>query len=619
MQSDNPETGPNNVTYRQLFSRFPKLWRFMRHYRLYIVVLLALNLVRVVLVSIPPLVTTYLIDEVVPKKDVFSLNILIGLVIVLFVSAAALRMTNIYIRAHLGAHITYDIRRDLYNALLCQSPVFYAKRATGEVTSRLNNDVKAVQYLASEAVFELTGTFLQIFVSLCFLFYLSWKVAAVILVLALFMYVCVSINMFFHKKLRKRISERWGKLLGFLQEVIANIRIVKAFCAETREETRHLQKSRQIIIDSIKMGIVGRMFWVIGTLFGNLILVSSIVFGVYLISRGEVTVGLIFAFVFYINNFLMPVFGLSGTITQIVSSFVSVDRIHTYIEAVNPIVVKENPVILTDPKGELSFRDVSFRYDEDAQTALKGVSLDISEGESVAFVGHSGAGKTTMMNIILRYYDPTEGAVLYNDVDLRDLDLDAYRENISIVFQNSVLFNDTILDNLRYAKEDATLEEVDAACRDANIDEFVHSLPQEYDTVVGERGVKLSGGQRQRLCIARGILKNPRILLLDEATASVDSISENRIQQALDKIMKDRTTILIAHRLSTTTHVDRIYVLDDGRIVETGTHDHLLGAGGMYYRLWMNQVKKERIRAGLLTRAEMVSGSDIVSGRGTVP
>ncbi len=583
------------VTYKQLFHRFPKLWQFMRAYRRLIVVLLVLNLIRLILISIPPLVMTYIIDEAVPKKDLFSVNILIGLVAVLFVTTAILRMTNIYIRSYLGAHITYDIRKALYNALLYQSPVFYAKRATGEVTSRLNNDVRAVQFLASQAIFELTGTLLQILISLGFLFYLSRKVTAIILGLTIIMYVCVTINMNYHKKLSKRISERWGKMLGFLQEVISNIKIVKAFCAETREETRHLQKSRPIIEDNIKLGVVGRMFWVIGTLFGNLILVSSIVFGVYLISQGEVTVGLLFAFVFYINNFMMPIFGLSGTVTQIVSSFVSVDRIHTYMEAPNPIIVKPDAHIIPSPVGALSFENVVFRYDSESDAALNGVSLEIADGESVAFVGHSGAGKSTMMNLILRYYDPVEGVVSFNGVDLADLDLDFYRDNISIVFQNSVLFNDTILDNLKYSKEDATLDEVEKACEDANIADFIHSLPEGYETVVGERGVKLSGGQRQRMCIARGILKNPRVLLLDEATASVDSISENRIQAALDKIMKDRTTIIIAHRLTTIIHVDRIFVFDAGRIVETGSHRELLGRDGIYTELWANQMKEREL------------------------
>ena len=201
-----PKKGEFNVSYKQLFGRLPRLWRFMRSYRPHISALLFLNLLRVFLISIPPLVTTFIIDEVVPKKDLFSLNLLIGLVVILFIAAAALRMTNIYIRAHLGAHITYDIRKALYNALLHQSPLFYAKRATGEVTSRLNNDVKAVQYLASQALFDLTGTFLQIFVSLGFLFYLSWKVSTLIIVLTALMYVGVSINMSFHKRFRKRIS-----------------------------------------------------------------------------------------------------------------------------------------------------------------------------------------------------------------------------------------------------------------------------------------------------------------------------------------------------------------------------------------------------------------------------
>ena len=213
-----------DVTYKQLFHRLPKLWRFMRTYRKHIIVLLTLNLIRLLLISIPPLVTTYIIDEVIPKKDLFSVNILVGLVALLFITAAVIRMTNIYIRAYLGAHITYDIRKALYNALLNQSPEFYSKRASGEVTSRLNNDVRAVQFLASQALFDLTGTFLQIFISLGFLFYLSRKVTIVILCLTIVMYICVTINMNFHKRLRKRISERWGKLLGFLQEVISNIK-----------------------------------------------------------------------------------------------------------------------------------------------------------------------------------------------------------------------------------------------------------------------------------------------------------------------------------------------------------------------------------------------------------
>ena len=288
----------------------------------------------------------------------------------------------------------------------------------------------------------------------------------------------------------------------------------------------------------------------------------------------------------------MPIFGLSGTITQIVSSFVSVDRIHTYMEAPNPVVVKPDAITIENPEGRIGFENVVFRYDDNSEPALDGVSLDIADGESVAFVGHSGAGKSTMMNLILRFYDPTQGTVTFNGVDLRELDLDFYRENISIVFQNSVLFNDTILNNLKYSMEDATLAEVEKACRDANIDDFVHSLPDEYNTVVGERGVKLSGGQRQRMCIARGILKNPKILLLDEATSSIDSISENRIQAALDTIMKDRTTIIIAHRLTTVIHVDRIFVFSEGRIVETGNHTELLERGGLYSELWVNQMKE---------------------------
>ena len=569
------------------------------------------NLIALLIVSVPPLIFRHAIDELIPAKDMLSINILFVFVFVIYMANAGFRLANIYIRWYLGQHIGYDIRKKMLDVMLYQCQRFYSTRVTGEITSRLNNDVKAVGYLSSQAIFDLTSAMLQIGITLVFLFYLSWQLTLVIIGLSILMFICVVVNMNFHKKLRKRISEKWGKMLGFLQETIANIRVVKAFSAENKEASRHVQKSRELIKDNILSGVIQRVFWIIGIVFWNLFALASILFGVRLIAGGSMSLGVLFAFVIYIRSFFMPIFQLSNVVTNIIRSFISVDRIYEYIEAPNEIVTKKDSQSVHNEKGEIAFDRVSFSYSGDEKdNVLSDISLKIEDGESVAFVGPSGAGKSTLFNLIIRYFDPTQGKVLFNRRDLRDLDLDSYREHLSVVFQDALLFNDSIGNNVGYAKEGATQEEIERACKDAQILDFIQELPEGYETVIGERGVKLSGGQRQRLSIARAILKNPKILLLDEATSSVDSISENRIQGALDKIMQNRTTILIAHRLTTVINVDRICAIEDGRIVESGSHTELLAKEGLYHRLWTTQMKERGV-------AYSVSPSGIPDSQGT--
>jgi ABC-type multidrug transport system fused ATPase/permease subunit len=591
-----------NITYWQMLKRLPRVYAFMKKYNLLVIALVLINAARVLATAAPPLLIRYAIDELIPQRDVLLINILFGFAVLVYLTAGGFRMANTYIRWYLGGYMGYDIRKRLFDSLLVQSPRFYSKRASGEITSRLNNDVRAVEYLASQALFELTATFLQIAVSMGLLFYLSWKLTLVILALVVTMFAAVTVNMNAHKKVRKRISEKWGRILGFLQENMTNIKVVKAFCAENKEATRHTQKSRDYIKDSIRGGVIQRVFWLLGNLFWNLFVLGAIVVGVRYIGNGEISLGVLFAFVMYIRNFFMPIIGLSGTMTTIVRSFVSVDRIYTYMEAPNEVVNKPGASPPDPDRGDVVFENVHFAYDKDAEPALRGVSLSIPHGSAVAFVGHSGAGKTTMINMLLRYYDPQAGSIRVGGKDLRELDLDSHRRGLAVVFQDSLLFNDTILNNIRYAKPEATQDEVDKACRDACIYEFVQELPEGYQTIIGDRGLKLSGGQRQRLSIARAVLKNPRILLLDEATSSVDSISENRIQAALDKIMRDRTTIVIAHRLTTIVNVDRIFVFEAGKVVEEGSHRELLERGGVYYELWTTQMEEEaRLRRGITT------------------
>ncbi len=661
----------DNITYLQMLKRFPRLYAFMKRYKLLILGVLLMSFAQFSIVALPPLIIRYAIDEVIPAKDVVSINLLFGFIVFIYITSAGFRLANTYIRWYLGAHIGYDIRKKLFDSLLVQCQKFYAKRASGEITSRLNNDVRAVEYLASQALFEITSGFFQLAISAGFLFYLSWKLTVVVLGLTLVMFVFVTINMNQHKKLRKRLSEKWGRILGYLQETLANIRIVKAFCAERKEAIRHTQKSRSFIIDNIRSGIVMRLFWAIGILFFNLFTLATIVYGVSLLTGGEITLGLLFAFVMYIRNFFMPIFMLSGSMTTIVRSFISIDRIYTYTESHNEIVSKKDalePAYKRSDSGQamferreaprrsslgeairaasaaaetaavttsaassvsktsvptaseiaasyapyiLAFDSVKFNYEpEKEKEALRGITLAVRDGESIAFVGPSGAGKTTIINLLLRYYDPTRGRILLYGTDLRDLDLDAYRNGISVVFQDALLFNDTIRNNLKYAKEGATQEQIDQACRDACIYDFVTELPDGYETVIGERGIKLSGGQRQRLSIARAILKDPHVLLLDEATSSIDSVSENRIQAALDNIMASRTTIVIAHRLTTIINVDTIYVLSDGLIIEKGNHQELLAHAGLYRQLWTAQMKEGQQRAGTVEPDESSAPRD---------
>ncbi len=582
-----------DISYKQMLTRLPKLYRFMAKYKWLIMGLAFFDVISNLIITVPPLIIQYAVDEIIPLKDIFSLNIFFTSITILFIVFSGLFLGHIYIRWYLQYNIRKDIREKLFNALLLKSPVFYAKRVSGEITSRMNNDVGSVSYLASDAFFDFFNAFLKIFFSLSMLFYLSWKITIAVLVLIALQYVCVTVVMNFFKRYRKRTSEKWGRLLGYLQEVLSNIKIVMAFGNENYEASRHLKKSREYIRDSIKLGITNRMFEVLGTLFWHGFYVTIIVYGLNLLTGNEISLGVLIAFIMLVRNLFEPIFELSGTMIFVISAFVSIDRIYEYIEYPDELHIEQEPEQIDEKRGEIEFEDIVFRYEKEKnKLALNSVSIKIEDGKSVAIVGPSGAGKSTIVNLILRFYDPESGTVRFNGTDIRKLDIDSYRNKISIVFQDALLFNDTIMNNLKYADLDATREQVERACRDADILNFINELPMKFDTVIGERGLKLSGGQRQRLSIARALLKNPKILILDEATASIDSVSENVIQEAIEKIMGDRTTIIIAHRLTTIVGVDRIIVLENGKVAETGTHSELLAKHGVYHKLWTTQMKE---------------------------
>ena len=582
-----------DITYKQLITRIPKLYRFMAKYKWIILGLGFFDIISNFVSTLPPLIIQYCVDELIPLRDIFSLNIFFSLIIIIYIVISGLFLGHIYIRWYLQYNIRKDIREKLFNALLLKSPVFYSKRVSGEITSRMNNDVGSVAYLASDAFFDFLNTILKIVFTLLMLFYLSWQITLAMIVLIIIQYIFVSIIMNYFKKYRKRVSEKWGRLLGFLQEVLSNIKIVMAFGNENYESSRHLRKSREHIKDSIKLGITNRMFEVVATIFWHAFYITIIVYGLRLLTGNEISLGVLLAFIMLVRNLFEPIFGLSGTMIFTIAAFVSIDRIYEYIDYPDELDIADDPEDIDCSKGEIEFENVKFRYEKEKdKIALDGVSIKIKDGESVAIVGPSGAGKSTIINLILRFYDPESGTILFNGKRITNLDVDHYRKNISIVFQDALLFNDTIMKNITYADLNATKEQVEMACKDADILEFINELPLKFDTVIGERGLKLSGGQRQRLSIARALLKDPKILILDEATASIDSISENVIQEAIEKIMNDRTTIIIAHRLTTIVGVDRIIVMENGKVAETGTHSELLARHGVYHKLWTTQMKE---------------------------
>ena len=438
------------------------------------------------------------------------------------------------------------------------------------------------------------------------MFILDWRLALVALAVVPLMILPLSPvgrKMF---DIRKKTREKRDEIESITQETlsISGITLIKSFVRENFERMRFYKAGTELMALEIRLAMVGR--WFIASLMAMVIIGPAIVWlvGGWLAIAHAVTIGTIVTFVMYLGRLYGPASALAGVQVQIVSAFAVFERIFEYLDmepegiAARPSGADQPATVLRDPstssgqafRGEIVFDDVHFAYTPE-RTALDGISFRIPPGRMAAFVGPSGAGKTTITQLVPRFYDPQEGAIRVDGRDIRDLTLASLRENVGIVTQETYLFHDTIKANLLYAREDATEAEVIAAARAANIHDFVASLPDGYDTIVGERGHKLSGGERQRLAIARVLLKNPRILILDEATSALDSANEAAIQAALVPLMEGRTSLVIAHRLSTILDADVIFVVEDGRIAEHGTHGDLLARDGAYARLYWKQFR----------------------------
>jgi ATP-binding cassette subfamily B protein len=582
---DKPEVR-HRVDWKRMRALFAPYWAQQLTVLVCIVIASVLGLV-------PGFVTARIIDVAIPHRNVAELGLDVGLILASALVAAIVGVLQGYLNSVVGEGIMRDIRTQLVAHLHRMPLSFFTGTKTGEIMNRVSNDVDNVDNVVTGTLTSIVTNVVVIASTLVAMFLWNWRLALlsiVIVPLMIFPLGPVGRRMY---DIRKKTREKRDEIESITQETlsISGITLIKSFARETYERARFYDVGTRLMRLEIDLAMVGR--WFLASVTAMVIIGPAVVWfggGWYAIAGG-LQVGVIVAFVSFIQGRLYgPAAALAGIQVQIVSALAVFERIFDYLDMTPEEYGPPDAVALTDVRGDIAFENVTFAY-EPSRSVLDGISFRIAAGQAVAFVGPSGGGKTTITQLVPRFYDPQEGRVLIDGHEVRTIELETLRRNIGIVTQETYLFHDTIANNLRYGKPDATDAELQAAARSASIADFIASLPDGYQTVVGERGHKLSGGERQRLAIARVLLKDPRILILDEATSSLDSENEAAIQAALVTAMRGRTSLVIAHRLSTILAADTIFVVDGGRIVETGRHAELLARGGLYGRLYRTQFR----------------------------
>lgn len=495
-----------------------------------------------------------------------------------------------YLMGSVGQRAVADIRRKAFERLQVQPLSFFDKNPTGVIISRITNDISLVQSAVSDAFTAVLKDSLSVVGLIFYVFYTDWRLAALsFLVLPTVIYPIAT----FGRKLRKNSVQNqkaMAKFTTFLHETITGQRIVKAFAMEEYEHTRFTQENNSLLRVVLKRyrikALSSPMMEVIGGIMFGLI----IWYGGSTVISGAKTQGEFLSFMMALALLYNPIRSLNKENHNIQQGLGAAQRVFELIDRQPEIVDKPDAIALFAPQGKIEFENVTFKYEE--KPVLRNISLKINKNETVAIVGESGGGKTTLVNLILRFYDVTEGAIKLDGVDIRDITLDSLRRHVALVTQDVILFNDTIISNIIYGNE-PDMDKVEDAIRSAYAEGFVSKLPKKLDTTVGEKGIRFSGGQKQRIAIARALYKNAPILILDEATSALDTASETEVQKALDNLMKGRTTIVIAHRLSTVMNADRIIVLNNGSIAQEGTHKELVDVDGPYKHLYELQFRDE--------------------------
>lgn len=567
-----------------------RLVSLLKPYRKILALVVVLLIVGTLIELTPPLVQRRIIDEVIGYRDLSILGVLLVTLVGLYAAQQLLNIWDNYIRHKLGGKFILDLRVRLYEYLQKLSLAFFESTSTGELMSRVTNDVNALEHFITHGATFILVDLLRLAGTLGVLFWLNWQLTLFVSIPIPILALALRI---FNQKIQpvyRSIRARLGDINARLQDNLSGIQTIQAFGQENRELDRFANESEnyyQAVVRGIRYWSTFFPSMTFLTLLGNVIALGM---GAVYVVRGEMTLGTLTAIMVYLNYLYAPIRRLIDIDNIVQEAMAAGERIFELFDVSPQIHQGENALEFDQVTGRIEFKDVDFRYDT-GDMVLHCVNFVMQPGEIVALVGPSGAGKTSLASLICRFYDPIQGSILLDGVDLRQFDLLSLRKQVAVVLQDTFLFNSTIRDNLLYGKPEATHEEVLEAAKAAFAHEFISQLPKGYDSEIGERGVRLSGGQKQRIALARAVLADPRIIILDEATSSVDAEAEYLIQQALESVLKGRTALVIAHRLSTIQNADKIIALEEGRIVQIGSHHDLIKRAGLYSQLYQRQNK----------------------------
>lgn len=546
-------------------------------------------LINMLLSLAEPMLIRYAIDEGITKASLFIINAVGVSLLAIRLIGWLLGFLQIRLVNFTGQRILYELRQQLFDHLQKLSFRFFDGRPAGKIMSRITNDTNAIGELINGGLVTLLMEATHLVGIVVILLYWDWKLALMSFTVLPFLYLLVS-------RFRPKIEAAWSRsrktmsaINGNVNETVQGVRVVQAYSRQERNNRRFGEinlKNKTAFMRAVSLEC---MVWPLVELIGTLGTCLVMWYGSVRVVNGDLSIGFIIAFINYLWRFWGPLSALSKVYSQLLSAMVSAERIFEILDTVPEVQDAPHARPLPPIHGRVTFENASFRYADDKPEVLRNIRIDIRPGQKVALVGPTGAGKSTIVNLLMRFYDPTSGSVLIDGHDLRDVTLASLRSQMGIVLQDSFIFSGTIEENLRYGKKDATWEELEAAARSVRIDKFVEKFPDRYQTQVEERGSKLSVGQRQLLAFGRVLLSDPKILILDEATSSVDTETEKHIQDALSTIQSGRTAFIIAHRLSTVRDADLILVIKSGEIVERGSHEQLLKQKGLYADLYYNQ------------------------------
>lgn len=569
--------------------------KFVKPYRLQIIGTIFIGIIKFSIPLLLPLLIRHVVDNIIggtatDAEKTQELFTIMGAVFVLFVVVRPpVEYYRQYFAQWTASKILYDIRDQLFTHLQKLSLKYYANNRAGEIISRVINDVEQTKNFVITGLMNVWLDVVTIIIAIIIMLTMDIKLTLISIVL--FPLYGLSVRYFYGKlrHLTRVRSQALAEVQGHLHERVQGMPVVRSFATEDFEQNQFANVNSNFLTKALDhTSWNAKTFAVVNTLtdISPLIVIS---YAGYQVIMGQLSIGTMVAFIAYIEQLYGPLRRLINSSTTLTQAFASMDRVFEFMDEPYEVVDKPNPRKATQTNGEVEFKHVSFKYQEEENMIIHNLSLKVKRGETVALVGMSGGGKSTLVSLLPRFYDVTSGSILLDGIDIRDYQAQSLRQQIGMVLQDTFLFSNTVKENILIGKPDATDEEVIEAAKAANAHEFIMKLPNGYDTKVGERGVKLSGGQKQRVSIARVFLKNPPILVLDEATSALDLESEHLIQEALEKLAKDRTTFIVAHRLSTITHADKIVLLENGELVEEGTHQELMEKQEHYYKLFQIQ------------------------------